>query len=464
MKLLLIMPDAHMHKLRVGPHLRSMREAPLTIAVLAGLVPQGRGWECRLVDESVDPVPLDAAVDLVGISVITGTARRAYELAAHFRARGIPVVLGGVHVTIMPKEARRHADAIVVGMAERSWPRLLEDFAAGRMAAEYCDEPPAGDALVGVPAPRLDLMRRSGYMVPDTVQATRGCKHVCDFCSVPAVWPRYYKRPVADVVRDVRSLRGRYFAFNDVSLCEDREYALELFAALAPLGRKWGGLATVAVTQDPELLDLMAKSGCIYLLFGFESVSQAALTAIYKGFNRPVDYGDAMRALHERGISVQGCFVFGLDHDDRSVFEATLARVQELKVDIPRYSLYTPYPGTRLFQRLLAEERIISFNWDDYDTMHVVIRPRNMTPEELYAGFKWAYRETFRLRRIVGRVRSPSVNSVVNFVGNLAYVMFVRRLYREARYALPCSADQPAVDPAQFQEVQRAWEAHSCRG
>jgi radical SAM superfamily enzyme YgiQ (UPF0313 family) len=447
MRVLLIMPDAHMHKLRIGPLVRSMREAPLTLTTLAALVPDFPGIEIKLVDGSVDPIPLDEPADLVGISVITGCARPAYALAKHFRQRGIPVVLGGVHVTILPGEAIQHADSIVIGRAERTWPRLIEDFRHGKLQRVYREHELPDHVLAEVPSPRRDLQRRSGYMLPNAVQATRGCKRICDFCTVNAVWPRYLKRPISDVVRDVRNIQGRHFGFNDVSLVDDVEYAQELFTAIAPLRKRWGGLVTADSLQNTELLDLMARSGCVYLLVGFESGDQATLQGIRKNFNKTLHYHDLIRSLQQRGITVQGCFVFGFDHDNASVFESTVQLVQDLGVDIPRYSLYTPYPGTQLFSRMQAENRILSYNWDDYDTMHVVIKPAQMTPEELYRGFKWAYKETFRLDRVVRRVSHLDIRCAINFVGNLAYRIFVNRLYSEPRFATPYSVDDPGSPP-----------------
>jgi radical SAM superfamily enzyme YgiQ (UPF0313 family) len=465
MRILLIMPDAHMHKLRIGPFVRSMREAPLTLTTLAALVPPGGDVEVKLVDGSVDAIPLDEPADLVGISVITGCARPAYALAAHFRARGIPVVLGGVHVTVLPGEAAEHADSIVVGRGEQAWPTLIEDFRHGRLRRVYREQPLLDQTLSGVPTPRRDLQRRSGYMMPNTVHATRGCRRACDFCTATAVWPWYLKRPVADVVADVRSLRGRHFAFNDVSLVDDVEYATELFTAIAPLRKRWGGLVTADSLQNRELLDLMARSGCTYLLVGFESGNQQALRVIHKGFNKTQDYREVIGALRRRGITVQGCFVFGFDHDDSTVFASTVQLVEDLGIDIPRYSIYTPYPGTELFRRLLAEDRILSFNWDDYDTMHVVVRPGSMTPEELYRGFKWAYRETFRLGRIVRRVSRPDIRGAVNLVGNLAYRIFVRRLASDPRFGQPYSIGDPGEAPRpEHWRVPEDEEATACTG
>ena len=201
------------------------------------------------------------------------------------------------------------------------------------------------------------------------------------------------------------------------------------------------------IARHPDLLDLMRKSGCVYLLLGFESVNQSNLLDIHKGFNKSRDYKIVMDALHSHGITVQGCFVFGLDEDDRSVFAETVQQILDLKIDIPRYSLYTPYPGTALFKRLVAENRILSFNWEDYDTMHVVIQPRQMTPQELYDGFKQAYRETFRMGHVFKRVAGLRLTSAVNFVGNMTYRIFVKRLYSEARFAQPYSMDNPGELP-----------------
>jgi len=257
--------------------------------------------EVKLVDGSVDVIPMDADADLVGISAITGCARPAYELAKHFRRRGIPVVLGGVHVTILPGEAIQHADSIVIGRGEHAWPELIEDFRQGRLKRVYRERPLPDQVLAGVPSPRRNLQRRSGYMLPNTIQATRGCRRTCDFCTVNAVWPRYLKRPVADVIRDIRNLRGNHFGFNDVSLIDDVDYAKELFTALVPLHKRWGGLVTADSLQNIELLDLMVRSGCVYLLVGFESGNQTTLQGIRKNFNKTLHYRDlASKSRHHR--------------------------------------------------------------------------------------------------------------------------------------------------------------------
>ncbi len=445
MKILLIMCDANMHKFRVFGRLKSAREAPLTLTTLAAIGCQDPEIEFRLVDESIDPVPLDYPADLVGISVLTGTSRRAYALANHFRSRGITVVLGGIHVSILPDEAARYADAIVIGMAEQAWPQLLRDFKAGKMAPVYREKPADGDYAYGIPTPRYDLQRKSGYVMPYTVMVTRGCTHKCDFCTVPVVWNRYLRRPIADVVRDVKAIPSRRFAINDVSPFEDADYAKELLRALIPLKKKWGALATTRIASDPELLDLLVPSGCQYLLLGFESISQRSLNRIYKGFNSQEDYGEVMRRLHEARIVVQGCFVFGFDEDDKEIFAATVDEVQRLKVDIPRYSLYTPYPGTVLFQRFQQEQRILTYDWGFYDTMHVVIQPKLMTPVELYEGFRWAYRETFRWKNILRRSVGSGTRLPIVLVGNIVYRKFTHKIDMLKGFELPPSVSEISV-------------------
>lgn len=436
MRILLLMPDARIHRLSLGSVSLSFREAPLTLTTLAALVPAELGAEIRVVDESIESIPFDEAFDLVGISCLTGTALRAYELADHFRGSGALVILGGVHVTLLPEEAAEHADAIVIGDAEDTWPQAVRDAVAGELKPVYRGEP---TTLADLPLPRRDLQKRGAYAMPQTVFATRGCRGTCDFCTVPALRAGWRTRPVHDVIDEVRQLPGRRFVFNDVSLTEDRDYALELFSGLVPLRKKWGGLSTVRIADDPEMLDVMKRSGCVYLLVGFESVANLGLRSMGKTFSDADRYPTVVAELHDRGIIVQGCFIFGLDSDTHDVFAETVDRVNELKIDIPRYAIYTPYPGTRAFDRLKAEGRILHEHWAHYDTQHVVFRPAQMSARELDAGFVDAYRRTFGmgsvLRRTCGSRRFP-----ITFIGNLAYRIYIHRLQQEADRVPACAS------------------------
>ena len=432
MRVLLVMPNANIHRLALGPFKMSFREAPLTLTTLAALVPPELDVDVTLVDESVDSVPYATRFDLVGISCLTGTAPRAYAIARRFRAQGATVVLGGVHVALCPEEAAAHADAVVVGFAETAWPQLLRDFGSGCLQRTYRQ---ADVPLANLPDPRRDLQRRFGYTMPQTVFATRGCHRSCAFCAVPAVPFGWHTRPVGDVIDEIRRLPRKRFAFNDVNLVSDRDYAMELFTALTPLRRKWGGLAPVSLADDPELLDAMSRSGCQYVLLGFESVRQASLGQIQKGFNRAHDYGKVMQAFHGRDMVVQGCFIFGMDDDDKDVFAETVEAIHDLRIDIPRFAIYTPFPGTKAFTTLKDQDRILHEQWEHYDTQHVVFQPAQMSPDELLQGFRWAYRKTFRGRDLIQRTLS-SPHPVITLLGNTAYRLYVRRR---------CGGDSPAA-------------------
>ena len=438
-KLLILLPGGQAHLLRLWPLVTSFREAPLTATTLAALVPSELDLEIRVVDGSVSPIPRAERFDLVAISLITGNAVRGYALADHFRGQGATVVLGGVHVMLLPEEARGHADAIVIGFAEKTWPQLLRDWCAGALRPEYRAAGPS--SLAGLPRPRRDLQKRFGYMMPNTTFATRGCSKVCDFCAVSAVPFGWQTRPVAEVVDDIRALPGRRFAFNDVNLTNERQYAMELFAALAPLKKQWGGLATTTIARDAELLDAMVASGCRYLLLGFETVSNQALYSMHKAFNAPDNYWNVCDALHRRGITIQGCFIFGLDGEGPGVFSETVEAVNALRIDIPRYALYTPFPGTPAYERLRGEGRLLHENWHYYDTQHTVIRPQGMSAEELDRGFIQAWRETFTLTSIVHRNGARRRGLPISFVGNLAYRRYISRLERETgRFPAGCGA------------------------
>ncbi len=445
MRIQLLSPAGEIHRNRRGIFKTSLRYAPLTLTTLAALVPEeidGRPLdaEITLQDEGTVPLDLDFDADIVGITAITGTAPRAYAIADRLREKGHTVVLGGVHPTLMPDEAAEHADAVVIGYAERSWPQLLRDFAAGRMQPRY--EMPVGD-LAALPVPRRDLLVRRRYATLNSVEATRGCPHRCDFCAVPAAWPfTYLKRPIDEVVAELDTLKGRNVLFIDLSPVEDAAHAKALYRAMIPLRRRWVGLATTRIAEDAELLKLAAASGCRGLLIGFESISQDTLDGTGKPFHRAGNYAEVVKRLHGHGIGVQGCFVFGFDHDDPSVFERTVEFVDRAKIDLPRYAAVTPFPGTALFDRLKAEGRLLHENWSLFDAEHVVFRPKQMSPEQLQEGLARAWRESYRWRSLATRATGAPWSILPLWLSlNLGYRYYARRfnkkiqgVYRDPNY------------------------------
>jgi len=429
LRVALISPKGPLYR-RSGIFRQSLRYMPLTFPTLASLVPRDLPVELSCHDEGLRDVDPDRlAADLVGMTVITGNAPRAYALSARLRARGVRVVLGGPHITLAPDDAAPHADAIVVGYAEDTWPALLRDAAAGRLQVRYDQDP--GLDLAGRPLPDRSVLPRRGYVTANVFEATRSCVHACDFCTAPAAWGRrQLQKPVEDVVADLRATGARRALFVDLNLVADRGYAARLFRALAPLRIQWFGLATVHVARDPELLDLLEASGCRGLLLGLETIVAANLRGMHKDFNRPDDYAQAIERLHARRISVQGCFVFGLDEDTAASCARTARFAVEAGIDLPRFAIATPFPGTPFHARLLAEGRLLTRDWERYDGQHAVFQPRHMSPRELEQATEAAWLHAYSWPGILRRLRHTAAPLPVAVAANLGYRHYARNLAR----------------------------------
>lgn len=451
MRIQILSPAGEIHRNTTGIFKTALRYAPLTLTTLAALVPPELNAEITIQDEGVQPLNLDFQADLVGITAITGTAPRAYAIADELRAKGHTVVIGGVHATLLPEEAAQHADALVLGYAERSWPELLHDFAAGKLQSRY--HRPTGRSLAGVPPARRDLLQKKRYATVNSIEATRGCPHKCDFCVVPTAWKNTYAhRPIEEVIAELRSFEKKHALFIDLSPMEDVNYAKALYKAMIPLGMRWVGLSTTRIAEDDELLKLAAKSGCKGLLLGFESISQNTLNETNKGFHAAQRYGEFVKKLHDHGIGIQGCFVFGFDSDDESVFERTAEFVDRTKIDLPRFAVLTPFPGTPLFRRLESQGRLLHRNWSLYDVEHVVFQPKNMTAERLQDGLEWTWKQSYRLGSLARRVTGAPWSIMPLWVSlNLGYRYYAKHLhekvsgvYRDEAYM--ASVRQAAVE------------------
>jgi radical SAM superfamily enzyme YgiQ (UPF0313 family) len=428
LRIALISPKGPLYR-RSGIFRKSLRYMPLTLPTLAALVPADLNAEVVCIDEGIDSIPEDLQADLVGMTVITGTAPRAYALASQFRRRGIPVVLGGPHVTLVPDDAQPHADGIVVGYAEQTWPQLLRDFVGGTLQPRYVQAPDF--QLAGSPLPDRSVLTRRRYLTSHVFEATRGCVHNCSFCVVPSAWGRRpWQRPVDEVIADIRAEGARRLMFVDLNLIADRAYAQQLFEALAPLKVQWYGLATADLCDDLPLLDLVAHSGCRGLLMGLESISTNSLRRVGKGFNRPAEYAVVVERLHQRSIALQACFVFGLEEDMPGVFQETAEFAVEAHIDLPRYAIATPFPGTPFFQQLDSQQRILTRDWSLYDGQHVVFQPNNMTVDQLLRGTRQAWKWTYRWRNIARRLRRTAAPPLVALGSNLGYRFYAHHLDR----------------------------------
>jgi len=413
---------------------KSHRYPGMGLTMVAALTPPGIGLS--IVDDEREPDAYDRPTDLVGISLLTANARRGYQIAREYRRRGIPVVLGGMHVTACPDEAAREADAIVLGEAEDTWPRLLGDFAAGRLQKVYRS---SNDfPLAGLPVPRRELLRKREYITVNTVQATRGCPFDCEFCSISALMGRKTRcRPVEEVVEEVRGLDGRTFVLNDDNVAQENGYFKALFEGLIPLRKTWVGNASWNVSRDEEMMDLMARSGCTGVFVGFESLeAQPGVAKSIKSDSRIALYLEAVRRLHARGISVIGGFIFGFDNDDESVFLRTLKFAHESRIDAAQINILVPYPGTPLRERLEREGRIVERDWNRYLTNHVCFEPRKLSREALFENYLRVREEFSAFRRIgsrflravpYSRPRALAVNLAVNLAFRRGAVLLRKR-------------------------------------
>jgi len=427
LKIALLSPKGPLYRHRGGIFRKSLRYSPLTLPTLAALIPDDIEHELALFDEGIEDIPPDLDADIIGITVITGTAKRSYELARQFRNRGITVVLGGPHVTLVPDDAESHADVIVVGYAEDTWPQLLRDFLAGRLQSRYVQSPDL--SLAGRPRARRDLIKSGRYVKTHVFEATRGCVHRCDFCVVPFAWGRRpYQKPVAEVIDEIRSTGARRAIFVDLNLIADKDYAAELFEAMVPLELKWAGLATSLLARDDQLLDLCSRSGCIGLLVGFESISHSGLKDMHKGFNTPELYAGWIDKFHAHGIAINGTFVFGIDNDAPDVFEKTAQFVTDTGIDLPRFAILTPFPGTELYRRLESEGRITTRNWELYDGQHVVFEPAQMSADMLQQGNIAAWRRVYSYGSIARRMRHTPVAKMMFLGANMGYRFYANRL------------------------------------
>jgi len=367
---------------------------PLGLATLAAyLDPDIR---LSLQDEHVEKLDLDDQPDLVIIQVYITNAYRAYQLADHYRARGSYVVLGGLHVTSLPDEAAPHADTIFLGPGEHTFPRFLQDLAAGAPQRRYES---AVRTLEGLPPIRRDLIKRHRYLVPNSIVVSRGCPHHCTFCYKDGFFAggrSFYTQLVDDALAEIARLPGRHLYFLDDHLFGNTRFARDLFRGMRGMGRVFQGAATVDSILRDDLVEEAAAAGLRSLFVGFETLSNRSLEGAGKRQNLGRSYREVVRRLDSLGIMINGSFVFGLDGDDGDVFSRTVDWAVEVGITTATFHILTPYPGTQLFTDMAAQDRVVTRNWDLYDTRNVVYRPSCMSPEELKRGYDWAYEQFYR--------------------------------------------------------------------
>ena len=371
------------------------------LLAVAATIPTDR-YEVVLTDENIETVDFDLKADLVGISAMTAYVNRGYEIADQFRARGIPVVMGGVHPSFMPQEALKHADAVVIGEAELVIPKLLDDLERGEMRGLYRAD--RLHPMVGVSMPRYDLLKKHRYVNRTFVQTSRGCHQGCTFCAEPLMnGLKFRYRPVDEVVREIDNCGSRIISINDADFFGTAERPKEVMRALIGRGVQWQAGVTSKLAQDDRMLELAAASGCTLLSIGFESITRSTLTSVHKHVNRPETFASLVEKVHSYGIMVFGLFMFGFDGDDASVFETTARFNIDADYDACAYSVLTPYPGTLTWYELKKARRIVSFDWTKYDQANVVYRPAQMTGDQLRLGQTAAYERFYSAPSIAKR-------------------------------------------------------------
>ncbi|MEE1061557.1 MAG: radical SAM protein [Ruminococcus sp.] len=443
LKIALLAPAGAMHRYS-GNFGKSLHYAPLTLTTLAALIPEDIDHEVAIYDETAEKIPLDLDADIIGITCITGTAPRCYAYADYFRKKGKTVFVGGVHPSMLPNEAAQHADVVFTGFSEQTFPQFLHDYIKGEYKKFYHQN--EDFTIAGRPTPKRELLKAKKYITTKTVEAIRGCCHTCSFCAYPAAFGKtVYKRPVKEVVAEIEALNSKHVVFPDVNLVTDRAYALELFNALIPLKIMWLGLVTSSVGIDDELMTVFRKSGCKGLLIGFESITQESQKYIHKGVNRVDNYVSLMERLHDNGILVQGCFAFGGDEEDESVFDRTVEMIIKAKIDLPRYSILTPFPQTMYYKQLEKEGRIIEHNWAMYDVQHCVFQPKLMTKEQLEEGTDRAWRATYSTSNIFKRLAPFKSSPWLSLPLNMGYKGYADKWHKFTRDVMCDNSDIPVI-------------------
>ncbi len=383
MKVTFIVPSVGGYK-HGGKSIKTWCMEPLEVAILAGLTP--KGVDVGLYDDRIEQIDYETKTDLVAISVQTCNAKRAYEIAHNFKARGVPVVIGGFHATLMTEEVIKHCDSVVIGNAEPVWKQLIEDVKAKKLKRQYIHTG-VFDFKGIFPDRSIFSEKRKKYLAIRLIETGRGCRFTCNFCPGTAFTKHTYNpRPIEDVVHEIQNCGSKYVLFVDDNIVCDRDRAKQLFSALIPLKIKWFGQATVEVAKEEGLLDLMKQSGCVGCLIGIESLNKKSLAEMQKWHNLQVDIDDVVRKIHNKGIRIYAAFVFGYDTDTPQLFEQTYRFALKHKFFLVGIHHLTPYPGTPVYARLKKEGRLLNDEWwlqDDSLMGDIMFHPKSMTRDEL---------------------------------------------------------------------------------
>jgi len=400
----------------------------ITLPHIAAITPDK--YNVKIVNENYSELDFDEDADVVGITCYTMTAPRAYRIADEFRKRGKTVIMGGYHVTALPDEALQHCDCVIKGLAEVNWPRALKDFENGKLKSIY--ERDHDFDISKIPPLKRELIKHNPFL--GALQTTKGCPHKCEFCAISSFCGSMVKqRPIKDVVNEIKNMSNKIYIIHDPHLTLNRKYAIELFKELIrqKVKKQWiaNGTTNVLAEADEKFLNLASKAGCVEWFVGFESVNQEALLETKKTHNKVENFNKLINRCHKYGMTVQGGIIFGFDHDKPDVFDITLETINKWYLDVLEVNILTPYPGTKLYEKLDKQGRILTKDWSHYNQVEVVFEPKNMTPKELYNGARKVAKEFYSIPDIL--VRDARIISTVRNIGSLipAFTNFSFRKY-----------------------------------
>jgi len=419
----------------------------LGLTLLASLFP--KNYEIKIINEVIEEIDFNSNVDLVGITALTCVIKRAYAIADQFRERGVKVILGGVHPSLLPDEAKEHADSVFIGEAEGMLDKVIADFESGDLQPFYKNR--EWSDLKGMPLPRRDLLNKRYRPFFKVIETTRGCPNRCEFCSVPIInGKRYRIRPLEEIDQELSAIinkKGEYLFLSDDNVTAKEDYAFGLFEIFKRHKVKWMGFTTIKIAMNEKLLKAAREGGCVSLFIGFESLLQENLDNVSKRFVNVQDLSNLIKTIQNHQIGIQGAFIFGFDGDDPTIFKKTVEFVQKNNIDLPTFSVLTPFPGTPLFSRLEKEGRIFDLNWSHYDMSHVVFKPKKMTMQELQEGYLWAQKYICAPRSILKRLLwGPKHHFfhflMSNFVLRGAQMQVIQRIRREEMPKIPITSLQ----------------------
>ena len=426
-KLLLIQPSPYEKEGKVIKK-KKLYFTGLALPLLAALTPDD--WETELIYEVIEDVPFDTDADLIGVSTMGHGVIRSIDIAKEYRRRGKSVILGGYMASIMPEEAVKYCDSLIIGDAELVWQQMLSDFENGKLKKTY--EKPLEGNWYSTPSPRFDLLegKNLGDFLP--VQAGRGCPNSCSFCSVSCLYSgRYVKRPLPEVIRDIeqiKSLGYKKILLLDDNIFSDRKYLDSLLDTLIKLDISWMSQCEITIGKDDELLEKLQKSGCTTLSFGLESISRESLISMDKGWAVPAEYDSLIQNIRNHGIDVSTEMVVGGEGDTLESIRMTKDFIERNKISVPRFYILTPFPGTRFFDQIKEEGRLVNNDIYSYDGTSAVYRPKNMTPDELTQAYWELYSELFTIKSIIKRniFRKEMLKTPARCIFNMGVNLYYR--------------------------------------